>query len=99
MKRIITDELMQEIASHMDADVREWAEHTYSYYENEEILKQYYLRLIYEKGEEKGDEFDWMLWNDFGVDIMEYVTPEEKLDSIDMYENTDKNGTWIGKEA
>ena len=48
--------------------------------------KQYFLRLCYEQGENKADEFELLLWDEFEIDINDYVTFEEKQDAIDMYE-------------
>lgn len=62
MKKIILcDEQMQTIATYMNDEIREWCHDTYMGCEPEVFLKQYYLRLIYEQGEEAADEFEEIL--------------------------------------
>ena len=89
MKKIILcDEQMQTIATYMNDEIREWRHDTYMGCEPEVFLKQYYLRLIYEQGEEAADEFEVILSCEFGINIMDYVSLAEKWNAIDMYEDT-----------
>lgn len=88
--KTISDELMKEITKHMNEEVKDWTEHTYLCCENEEFLKQYFLRLIFDEGEEVADSFEWLLWNEFNVDIMHYVTYAEKMDAVNMFYDLQK---------
>lgn len=94
-KEMLNQEMLNEIGTYMNDEVREWVHDCYMGCEPEEFLKQYYLRLIYEYGEEAGDEFEILLSCEFGINIMDYVSLSEKWDAIDMYENTDEYGTEI----
>lgn len=87
MKKI-TEKKLEDIAAYMDDDLREWTHFHYCGESNETFVAQYFLRLCYEQGSEKAEEFEDLLWNEFEIDINDYVTFEEKQDSIDMYEET-----------
>jgi hypothetical protein len=69
----------------MDDDLREWTHYHYCGESNEEFLKQYFLRLCYEQGEEKAEEFEQLLWNEFEIDIDDLVSYEEKRNAIEEY--------------
>ena len=84
----ITDKVLESVAVYMDDDLREWTHYHYCGESNEEFVKQYFLRLCYEQGENKADEFESLLWDEFEIDINDYVTFEEKQDAIYMYEET-----------
>lgn len=74
----ITDKILESVAVYMDDDLREWTHYHYCGESNEEFLKQYFLRLCYEQGEEKAEEFEQLLWNEFEIDIDDLVSYEEK---------------------
>ena len=87
-KAMLNQKLLNIIATYMDDEIREWCHDSYMGCEPKEFLKQYFLRLIYEKGEEAGDEFEILLSCEFGINIMNYVSLAEKWNAIDMYEDT-----------
>ena len=76
-----------EIVGYMDKNTREWTHFHYGEEQNWKFLKEYFLRLIYEYGEDEGDEFDHILWQEFNIDIDDIVTYDEKQEAIEMYEN------------
>lgn len=84
MKKI-TEKKLEAIEAYMDDDLREWTHYHYYGGNNEEFLKQYFLRLCYEQGEEKAEEFEHLLWNEFEIDIDDLVSYEEKRNVIDEY--------------
>lgn len=90
---MLNQKTLDVIATYMNDEIREWCHDTYMGCEPEVFLKQYYLRLIYEQGEEAADEFEEILSCEFGVSIMDYVSASEKWDAIDMYESTDEYGS------
>ena len=77
MKKI-TEKKLEAIEVYMDDDLREWTHYHYCGESNEEFLKQYFLRLCYEQGEDKAEEFEQLLWNEFEIDIDDLVSYEEK---------------------
>lgn len=81
----ITDKVLESVAVYMDDDLREWTHYHYCGESNEEFLKQYFLRLCYEQGEEKAEEFEQLLWNEFEIDIDDLVSYEEKRSAIEEY--------------
>lgn len=81
----ITNEKMETIATYMDDDIREWTHECYAPCSNEEFIKQYFLRLLYEQKEEAGEAFERLLADEFGVDINDYVTYEKKQNAIDEW--------------
>lgn len=81
----ITDKILESVAVYMDDDLREWTHYHYCGESNEEFLKQYFLRLCYEQGEEKAEEFEQLLWNEFEIDIDDLVSYEEKRNAIEEY--------------
>lgn len=81
----ITDKVLESVAVYMDDDLREWTHYHYCGESNEEFLKQYFLRLCYEQGEEKAEEFEQFLWNEFEIDIDDLVSYEEKRSAIEEY--------------
>ena len=81
----ITDKVIESVAVYMDDDLREWTHYHYCGESNEEFLKQYFLRLCYEQGEEKAEEFEQLLWNEFEIDIDNLVSYEEKRNAIEEY--------------
>ena len=81
----ITNKVLESVAVYMDDDLREWTHYHYCGESNEEFLKQYFLRLCYEQGEEKAEEFEQLLWNEFEIDIDDLVSYEEKRSAIDEY--------------
>lgn len=81
----ITDKVLESVAVYMDDDLRDWTHYHYCGESNEEILKQYFLRLCYEQGEEKAEEFEQLLWNEFEIDIDDLVSYEEKRNAIEEY--------------
>lgn len=81
----ITDKVLESVAVYMDDDLREWKHYHYCGESNEEFLKQYFLRLCYEQGEEKAEEFEQLLWNEFEIDIDDLVSYEEKRSAIEEY--------------
>ena len=81
----ITNEKMEKIAIYMDDDIREWTHGCYAPCSNEEFIKQYFLRLLYEQKEEAGEAFERLLADEFGVDINDYVTYEEEQNVIDEW--------------
>ena len=81
----ITDKVLESVAVYMDDDLREWTHYHYCGESNEEFLKQYFLRLCYEQGEEKAEEFEQLLWNEFEIDINDLVSYEEKRNAIEEY--------------
>lgn len=81
----ITDKVLESVAVYMDDDLREWTHYHYCGESNEEFLKQYFLRLCYEQGEEKAEEFEQLLWNEFEIDIDDLVSYEEKRNAIEEY--------------
>ena len=84
MKKI-TEKKLEAIEAYMDDDLREWTHYHYCGESNEEFLKQYFLRLCYEQGEEKAEEFEQLLWNEFEIDIDDLVSYEEKRNAIEEY--------------
>lgn len=84
MKKI-TEKKLEAIEAYMDNDLREWTRYHYCGESNEEFLKQYFLRLCYEQGEEKAEEFEQLLWNEFEIDINDLVSYEEKRSAIEEY--------------
>ena len=84
MKKI-TEKKLEAIAAYMDDDLREWTHYHYCEESNEEFLKQYFLRLCYEQGEEKAEEFEQLLWNEFEIDIDDLVSYEEKRNAVEEY--------------
>ena len=84
MKKI-TEKKLEAIAAYMDDDLREWTNYHYCGESNEEFIKQYFLRLCYEQGEEKAEEFENLLWNEFEIDIDNIVSYEEKRNAIEDY--------------
>lgn len=84
MKKI-TEKKLEAIAAYMDDDLREWTHYHYGKERNEEFLKQYFLRLCYKQGEEKAEEFEQLLWNEFEIDIDDLVSYEEKRNAIEEY--------------
>ena len=81
----ITDKVLESVAVYMDDDLREWTHYHYCGESNEEFIKQYFLRLCYEQGEEKAEEFENLLWNEFEIDIDDLVSYEEKRNAIEDY--------------
>lgn len=81
----ITDKVLESVAVYMDDDLREWTHYNYCGESNEEFIKQYFLRLCYEQGEEKAEEFENLLWNEFEIDIDNLVSYEEKRNAIEDY--------------
>lgn len=81
----ITNKVLESVAVYMDDDLREWTHYHYCGESNEEFLKQYFLRLCYEQGEEKAEEFEQLLWNEFEIDIDDLVSYEEKRNAIEEY--------------
>ena len=81
----ITDKVLESVAVYMDDDLREWTHYHYCGESNEEFLKQYFLRLCYEQGEEKAEEFEQLLRNEFEIDIDDLVSYEEKRSAIEEY--------------
>lgn len=81
----ITDKVLESVAVYLDDDLREWTHYHYCGESNEEFLKQYFLRLCYEQGEEKSEEFEQLLWNEFEIDIDDLVSYEEKRNAIEEY--------------
>ena len=81
----ITDKVLESVAVYMDDDLREWTHYHYCGESNEEFLKQYFLRLCYEQGEEKAEEFEQLLWNEFEIDVDDLVSYEEKRSAIEEY--------------
>lgn len=81
----ITDKILESVAVYMDDVLREWTHYHYCGESNEEFLKQYFLRLCYEQGEEKAEEFEQLLWNEFEIDIDDLVSYEEKRNAIEEY--------------
>ena len=81
----ITDKVLESVAVYMDDDLREWTHYHYCGESNDEFLKQYFLRLCYEQGEEKAEEFEQLLWNEFEIDIDNLVSYEEKRNAIEEY--------------
>lgn len=81
----ITDKVLESVAVYMDDDLREWTHYHYCGESNDEFLKQYFLRLCYEQGEEKAEEFEQLLWNEFEIDIDDLVSYEEKRNAIEEY--------------
>lgn len=84
MKKI-TEKKLEAIEAYMDDDLREWTHYHYCGESNEEFLKQYFLRLCYEQGEDKAEEFEQLLWNEFEIDIDDLVSYEEKRNAIEEY--------------
>ena len=84
MKKI-TEKKLEAIEVYMDDDLREWTHYHYCGESNEEFLKQYFLRLCYEQGEDKAEEFEQLLWNEFEIDIDDLVSYEEKRSAIEEY--------------
>lgn len=84
MKKI-TEKKLEAIEVYMDDDLREWTHYHYCGESNEEFLKQYFLRLCYEQGEDKAEEFEQLLWNEFEIDIDDLVSYEEKRNAIEEY--------------
>ena len=94
MKRIISEELLSNIATYMDDNIREWCHDVYMGKEPEEFLKGYYLRLAYEQGPEAIDNFCEILRNEFDINIYDYVSYEEEDEALGMYEDTNEYGTF-----
>ena len=98
MKRIISEELLNNIATYMDDEIREWCHDIALGKEPEEFLKQYYLRLAYEKGEDALDDFKKILYYEFNIDIYDIVDVREEEEALELYEGTDEYGTWREQE-
>lgn len=76
-----------EITGYMADDIREWTHSRYCEEQNWKFLKEYFLRLVCEYGEEEGEAFDTLLWQEFNIDIDDLVTDDEKQEAITEYEN------------
>ena len=76
-----------EITGYMADDVREWTHSRYCEEQNWKFLKEYFLRLVCEYGEEEGEAFNTLLWQEFNIDIDDLVTDDEKQEAITEYEN------------
>ena len=94
MKRIISDELLSNIATYMDDAIREWCHDVYMGRPEEEFLKGYYLRLAYEQGSEAIENFSEILRTEFDINIYDFVSYEEEDKAIELYEKTNEYGTF-----
>ena len=94
MKRIISEELLSNIATYMDDNIREWCHYIYMGKTPEKFLKGYYLRLAYEQGQEAIENFSDILRTEFGINIYDFVTYEEEADALRMYGYTNEYGTF-----
>ena len=94
MKRIISEELLSNIATYMDDDIREWCHDEYMGKTPEEFLKGYYLRLAHEQGSEAIENFSYILITEFDINIYDFVTHEQEDAVLEMYEDTNEYGTF-----
>ena len=81
----ITQSTMDAIASYMNPEIREWTHYNYAPCEPEILIKNYYLRLLYEDMTTEADEFEKILWEEFSINIDNLVTYDEKQNAIDKW--------------
>lgn len=82
----ITDRDYNDIAYHMQPHIKDWAEYHYAGYDYEILISRYYLRLLYECGQQEADEFDDYMFCTYGYDVDDYVSRYAKECAILWHE-------------